>query len=547
MMSELFASAILLVSLAVWLWTRRSQRRLSMPGRDGLPVLGNLLQVDPEKPHFTFTDWAKELGDVFCVRLCGKNLVVANGFAAVHEVLVEKGPEFAGRPRSFTVKCFTNNFRNLGFCNPCPAWKMLRRAVQRDLKVFGGGLQRLENITAKITQELSEEMATVGHGGSTAFDVRPLLYSATMNIMCVFLVGVRYRKTDAEFLLFQEMERLGVTLIASAGKGAELNAFPWLRWFGNETFERLERFSKLRDELYATLKRRSLEEEKKEAKSSENGGKDRAIIPSLLKIVDEMGENEDGFDEEFIKGTFSDLILGGTASTTNLIYAYLNIMLHYPDVYSKVRNEVRDLVATSDQSELPHRPGLADKAALPFTQASILELLRYVSIAPFTVPHQSLVDTTIAGHKVPRDTEVLCNLWAVMHDETLWDEPWRFRPERFLTEDGSAVVPPEHPNRRHLIAFGAGPRHCIGEVFALSRLFLIVTSLLRDFDLLRPGHDDRRGTAAAADEAQLVPCDPRSYSLGIALYPQSYKLRLVPTTHLEEKLRKASLRHHYRA
>lgn len=403
------------------------------------------------------------------------------------------------------------------------------------------------------------------------------------------------------------MERLGVTLIASAGKGAELDAFPWLRWFGNETYERLVKFSKLRDDLYEKLKHRTLTEmssgggglgeeeggrvgmrweraggvgETQEGVGGEglegrekvgegrgeiirgdnertgvgggveggkgggsaeelpiegvtevgNGGTERiggrsgregeeksgAILRTLLKIVDELG-CRDGFDEEFIKGTFADLILGGTASTTNLIYAYLNIMLHHRSAYDQVKAEISHCLRDLELDLIAHRPCLSDKASMPYTQASILELLRYVSIAPFTVPHQALVNTRIAGYKVPHGTEVLCNLWAVLHDEGLWEEPWRFRPERFLTEDGTRLVAPDHPNRRRLIAFGAGPRHCIGEVFALSRMFLIVTSLLRDFDL------------DPDPEADPVSCDPRTYSLGIALYPPDFKMRLTPT------------------
>lgn len=174
-----------------------------MPSPKGVPILENLLQVDPEKPHFTFTDWSRSLGEIFCVRLCGQNLVVVNSFKAVHEVLAEKGHDFAGRPRNFRARCFTNNFRNIGFCNPCPEWRMLRRAVHKDLKMYGNGIQQLENVTTSVVREMAVEVATLGCRGSRAIDVRPLLYSATMNIMCVFLVGKRYQKTDEEFLLFQ--------------------------------------------------------------------------------------------------------------------------------------------------------------------------------------------------------------------------------------------------------------------------------------------------------------------------------------------------------
>ena len=77
----------------------------------------------------------------------------------------------------------------------------------------------------------------------------------------------------------------------------------------------------------------------------------------------------------------------------------------------------------------------------------------------------------------------------------------------------------EHPNRRHLMPFGAGVRRCTGEAFALSRLFLLVTHLITDFDL----------DSTAQSGEQLVSCDPRTYGLGIAIYPMDYSVRMMPS------------------
>ena len=42
------------------------------------------------------------------------------------------------------------------------------------------------------------------------------------------------------------------------------------------------------------------------------------------------------------------------------------------------------------------------------------------------------------------------NLWDLHHNEEYWDAPWEFRPDRFLSEDGT-LVPPGHTNRRRWV------------------------------------------------------------------------------------------------
>lgn len=87
-----------------------------------------------------------------------------------------------------------------------------------------------------------------------------------------------------------------------------------------------------------------------------------------------------------------------------------------------------------------------------------------------------------------------------------------FRPERFLAPDGS-ILPPDHPNRKRVLSFGAGPRVCPGEVFALKRLFMFITSILQAFDL--------------EADVDLVTCNPLDYTDGTLLSQPSFKVKFV--------------------
>ena len=101
------------------------------------------------------------------------------------------------------------------------------------------------------------------------------------------------------------------------------------------------------------------------------------------------------------------------------------------------------------------------------------------------------------------------------HKEAFWGDPYEFRPERFLDEDGS-MLPPDHEKLRHVLGFGAGPRVCPGELIAKTRLFLWTVGLLRTFNILPP------------DSRPLGPCDPADATFGTTTILPSYRLRLVP-------------------
>ena len=51
-------------------------------------------------------------------------------------------------------------------------------------------------------------------------------------------------------------------------------------------------------------------------------------------------------------------------------------------------------------------PTLADRDALPYCRAAVLELLRYMAVAPVLLPHVTTCDTDIGGYKIKKDTVV---------------------------------------------------------------------------------------------------------------------------------------------
>jgi len=172
----------------------------------------------------------------------------------------------------------------------------------------------------------------------------------------------------------------------------------------------------------------------------------------------------------------------------------------YPDVQRKIHAEI-------DSSNIGGgRLSASDIRSLPYTEAVVLEVLRHSSTVPLALPHCTTEDTDLNGFKIPRDTFVMVNLHSVNHDETVWDNPAEFNPERFLRVDsaGRTMV-----RRDRCYQFGFGKRKCVGADFSRTQLVLYALVILQGCILEPP---------AGFDVAQYS-LEPE---LGIVLKPRDF-------------------------
>jgi len=94
--------------------------------------------------------------------------------------------------------------------------------------------------------------------------------------------------------------------------------------------------------------------------------------------------------------------------------------------------------------------------SMPYTECVTLEIMRYTALVPLAVLHSTTEDVVVEGYRIPKNTLVMPNLYAAMHDP-VWGDPENFRPERFLLSDGTV-------NRHHEahMVFSTGKRACLG-------------------------------------------------------------------------------------
>ena len=103
----------------------------------------------------------------------------------------------------------------------------------------------------------------------------------------------------------------------------------------------------------------------------------------------------------------------------------------------------------------------------------------------------------------------LVNLWAANHDKTVWRYPDSFDIRNFVSENPPSETPTlNHSAMENLASFGFGKRRCLGEKLALSLLYLILSGILRKYQV-------KPVDGKQINEEQLIRLDvvPNDYSV----------------------------------
>ena len=138
------------------------------------------------------------------------------------------------------------------------------------------------------------------------------------------------------------------------------------------------------------------------------------------------------------------MVIGGTDTTSGTLVWSIAYFLHHPDVLEKVQEEIDKVLGKNK------KPSMIDKQKMPFVETTIMEIQRMTVLAPLAFPHCGFEDVELRGYTIPKGTTVMSNLYAVHRDETIWDQPYQFKPSRFLDKNGEII------RRSELSPFGVG-------------------------------------------------------------------------------------------
>jgi cytochrome P450 len=163
------------------------------------------------------------------------------------------------------------------------------------------------------------------------------------------------------------------------------------------------------------------------------------------------------------------LIVAGHETTASALNWIWYLLSQHREAEARLHAEV------DAAPELP-APGLAQMEALPYTSQVVNEALRLYPPG-WLLSRRTIEADRLGGYPVAAGTNVLLPLYLLHRHPRFWKDPEAFSPERFA---------PEHEAERPRFAympFAAGPRHCIGETFALYEMLMHLYKVARRYRL----------------------------------------------------------------
>jgi len=188
-----------------------------------------------------------------------------------------------------------------------------------------------------------------------------------------------------------------------------------------------------------------------------------------------------------------EFITAGTDTTSATIHWLTLLMANHPEAQKKAQKEI-DTVCKG-------RPvSIEDQDKLPYVNACVKECMRWMPAVPLMVPYAASADADVVvdGRKytIKQGTQVIINGFNMHRDPTLWDEPDKFKPERFMEglDADLELKGSDAPNDPHHLKFmplGTGRRACAGYLLAKLELYLQAATLLQCFDWRPPAGVDQ--------------------------------------------------------
>jgi len=191
---------------------------------------------------------------------------------------------------------------------------------------------------------------------------------------------------------------------------------------------------------------------------------------------------------------------------SNAVEWILAEMLIQPELFEKAIEELDNIVGKDrlvKESDIPK---------LNFLKACAREAFRLHPITDFNVPHVSTNDTMVGNYFIPKGSHVLLGRSGLGRNPKVWTEPYKFKPERHLKNDGSDIALTE-PELK-FISFSTGKRGCPAVMLGSTMTIMLLARLLHGFtwsahpNISRINLFDSKGVISL-DEPLTVAAKPR--------------------------------------
>ncbi|MDT0651583.1 cytochrome P450 [Autumnicola edwardsiae] len=190
----------------------------------------------------------------------------------------------------------------------------------------------------------------------------------------------------------------------------------------------------------------------------------------LDMLLDARYEDGEAMSEKQLIDEILILFTAGHETTSNALTFTTKLLANHPEVQDKISSEVKEARANSED----HFEFLKN---CTYTSQVVEESMRLYPPVYF-IDRVNLEDDEFNGIHIPKNSSLLFSLYEIHRNEEHWKNPEEFNPDRF--EGGGNKHEP------YYFPFGAGPRKCIGNNFAMYEMIMTVAELVSRFKISAP-------------------------------------------------------------
>ncbi|PWY84475.1 cytochrome protein [Aspergillus sclerotioniger CBS 115572] len=438
--------SLIAFSLISWYFRLPPSRRPLPPG----PTLFSAPWPENDVAKI-FHSWNKTYGPVVSVKVGSRIIIILGTRQAAQDLLERRSNIYSSRPTSIFMERYLNKGRNPAFMPYGSQWRLHRRLYSTLLNAWEShAYRRLQDIG-------STELL---HGLLSANDFPQLFYRYTSDVMLSLVYGKGRNRDDADHHRLQRINDMATFILQKASfRTIILDLFPlldklpmvFMKWR-----KQAERLHDLTRQVYVECGNAALQED----------------CWNWIREIRHRPESK-GIPWEDVCYSLGELYVAGIYTTNMVLETFIETCTEHGEAVQKAQDELDSVIGTQ------RLPSFGDMDRLPYITAFISELVRWRPISPIGVPHAVIQDDEYMGFRIPRDATVIANQWGINMDETVFESPETFKPERYL----------ENPER-HLSGFGFGRRACPGYHLAKASFFIVISRILWAYRI------DRKAQAA---------------------------------------------------
>jgi cytochrome P450 len=427
----------------------------TIPGPRGHFLLGSLPAIRRDRVQF-LVDLRRDYGDVVRIRVGPVEALAIFHPDAIQRVMQDNQANYSKDTIAFNSMRLI--FGNGLITSNGDFWLRQRRLMQPSFHK-----ERINRLCDMIVQQTRMALDALESAATTnqAINMTHEMMNLTMGVATQALFGTRVQDVDGN------LSEMIYHLASDTTFRFEHPFYPPL-WFPASRNRRLNKALKRLDDVISGII------DERRAHPGERDDVLQMMIDAQVEERDVTGDEPRRMTDKQLRDEVVTLLLAGHESTSVSLCWTLYLLSQHPDVESRLRREVDDVLGSRP-------PRLEDLPRLEYGRMVRDESMRLYPPVWLT-ERKSIDEDVLCGYRIPAGITMAITQYVTHRHPEFWDDPDAFRPERFS---------PECSRGRHEYAFfpfSGGGRQCLGKSLALLEIQIILAMLLQRYRYdLKPG------------------------------------------------------------